>query len=608
MDNKYQEKLEGLLRQKNKEISLLMAGIRDITSSLDKEYVLTQIIKNALTVIPNGETGFLMLYDPSIERLVPKTAVGFNQKINHFTTKIGEGITGKVFEDGKARIYDTNSKIYQDMSNLSKENFDILHASLSDHFNIRTAIGVPVSVNKERIGVLVVHQFNSVCKLSMDDVKILQGFADQAAIAIQNARLYSEVKVRLHEITKLSEQLREKNEFLQKRNKIHETLTEFSLKNQGVENIINEISRMIDSDVYFMSYLENDYYPMKIRKRPPLSINEIMLISVGDKKSKYFDVFEEGNSESYYVYPIVNGSIFLGSFIVSNHPPLSKLAKVTIEQGAALLALELIRKQTLTEIQYKKTREFFNDILENKDEDYLQQKGNELGLNVSDYLFCVIFQTPQQDDVQKLETTMHRLISMIKKIMSNVDFVIYATNNQVVLLLSTSHPDTHKVVRNNLDMFVKDWITVEKTPCQIGIGNLYKGIIHVKKSYREAEKALTYLVSHKKSGVMFYKDMGLNRLFLNQDSREINVFIQEVFEPLKSEVAKRNELEETLVTYISMNKSVNATAKKLHIHTNTLYQRLRKVEKLLNIDFNNTEDTLKVQLACHMMETFNKST
>ncbi|WP_227939338.1 helix-turn-helix domain-containing protein [Alkalihalobacillus deserti] len=607
MDNNYQYKLEEMIRKKNKEIDLLMEGIRSITSSLDKEYVLTQIIKNALTVIPNGETGFLMLYDPSIDRLIPRTVIGFNDNIKNFKTKIGEGITGKVFEDGKARIYDSSSKIYEEMGNLSNENFKILHASLSNNMQIKTAIGVPVSVNKKRIGVMIVHQFNNECKLSLDDVNLLQGFADQAAIAIQNARLYSEVKSRLQEITELSEQLQEKNEFLLKRNKIHETLTEFSLQNQGAEKITNEISRMINSPVYFMSYLENKFYPIKIRNKTPLSIDELMLLSFDYKKPKYIDIVDEKVNQRFYFYPVINGSIFLGCFIVSSNPPLTKLEKITIEQGASVLALELIRKQTLTEIQYKKTGEFFYEILENKDEDYLRHKGNEFGLNLTDYLFCVIFQTSQQEDVQKLDTKIHRLISVIRKIMFNVNFVIYATNNKVILLVSISNLDTQKEILNRLEMFVKDWITVEKSPYSIGIGNIYNGISNIKKSYNEAEKAVSYLVNHQRIGIMLYTDIGLNRLFLNQDSKEIMVFIEETFEPLRNEFGSRNDLEKTLVTYISTNKSINSTAEQLHIHTNTLYQRLRKIEKLLNIDFNNPEDTLKVQLACHMIETFNKS-
>ncbi|WP_396020643.1 helix-turn-helix domain-containing protein [Bacillus sp. ISL-101] len=36
-----------------------------------------------------------------------------------------------------------------------------------------------------------------------------------------------------------------------------------------------------------------------------------------------------------------------------------------------------------------------------------------------------------------------------------------------------------------------------------------------------------------------------------------------------------------------------------------MYQRLKKIEEALNLSFNNTEDMLKIELACHLKRTFN---
>lgn len=36
----------------------------------------------------------------------------------------------------------------------------------------------------------------------------------------------------------------------------------------------------------------------------------------------------------------------------------------------------------------------------------------------------------------------------------------------------------------------------------------------------------------------------------------------------------------------------------------TLYQWLKKIEKQLNLSFDNSEDALKIQLGCHLRETF----
>jgi DNA-binding PucR family transcriptional regulator len=55
---------------------------------------------------------------------------------------------------------------------------------------------------------------------------------------------------------------------------------------------------------------------------------------------------------------------------------------------------------------------------------------------------------------------------------------------------------------------------------------------------------------------------------------------------------------------MSFNKSAVLTAKALDIHINTLYQRLKRIETLMNIHLDNPEDMLKIQLAYHLKETF----
>ncbi|MER2089534.1 MAG: helix-turn-helix domain-containing protein [Sporosarcina sp.] len=50
--------------------------------------------------------------------------------------------------------------------------------------------------------------------------------------------------------------------------------------------------------------------------------------------------------------------------------------------------------------------------------------------------------------------------------------------------------------------------------------------------------------------------------------------------------------------------SATKTAEKLHIHINTLYQRIRKIEHLLQLDLNDNEDSLKIHLACHLRSTY----
>jgi len=53
-----------------------------------------------------------------------------------------------------------------------------------------------------------------------------------------------------------------------------------------------------------------------------------------------------------------------------------------------------------------------------------------------------------------------------------------------------------------------------------------------------------------------------------------------------------------------LNQSAVETARKLHIHVNSFYQRMKRIEELLDLSLDDPEDMLKIQLACHLKNTF----
>lgn len=149
---------------------------------------------------------------------------------------------------------------------------------------------------------------------------------------------------------------------------------------------------------------------------------------------------------------------------------------------------------------------------------------------------------------------------------------------------------------------MEKWTTSKTPALSIGIGGLYQGLEYVSKSNDEATRSLSFLLKQNKAGLMLYEEIGINRLFLNQEPSDIENYINEILSPLQQQ--KSGELELTLKTYIAANRSVQATAERLHIHTNTLYLRLRKIEEILGVDLNDSEGWMKVYLACHLSEVY----
>jgi transcriptional regulator with GAF, ATPase, and Fis domain len=331
------------------ELEKLIEGIRSITSSLDLDELLTKIVTNTRTVIPGGDACYLQIYDQKTGLLVPKAYSSLNHNIQNFKTRVGESITGKTFQDGRTRILHSTEEIYEEMDNISDDNSYYLHAALLGDNLPNALMCTPVSIGEKRIGVMTIHVYKHR-KLTNRHLQLVEGFAGQAAIAIQNAQLYTEVRNRLREVTELSEQLRVKNELLLKGSQIHDTLTRLSLQNQGVGAIVRELNRMMTLPVSFIGYLEGEYYPKQTDRFPAFSTDEISKI-FSKRQTPTFAQVSDG--QKYYLYPLINRTVFLGCLVVTlSGASITRMDKTCIEQGGSVLTLELVKKHTLAEVYY----------------------------------------------------------------------------------------------------------------------------------------------------------------------------------------------------------------------------------------------------------------
>ncbi|WP_429841512.1 helix-turn-helix domain-containing protein [Brevibacillus sp. FIR094] len=589
---------EEKMTAKAEESKKLFEGIRSISATLDVHQIVRGIIGNALAVIPAADAGLLHLYDPSIDRLIPKATVGFHDTVfKDLKMCVGESIAGKVFEEGIPRLYKTSQETTHAMKDISADNFHSLnHAKTLRDLN--GLLCVPISREEKRIGVLVLHQFHQENVFTEYDLDLLQGFADQTSIALQNAELYAEVKQAYEHMAAISAELQAKHDDLIQRNHIHESIKQLSLQNKGAETIVKALSKMTGYSIYFADWLEQKMYPEKSalffswdelytlvnKRRQPVSVN---LFSPSS-----------GADQLFCLYPLINGSIFLGCLMIPlDERGLSDLARMTVEQGNAVLILDLVKKQSISSVLYKRAHDLFQELIASKGNE-LFDRARSMGLQPQATYYVVYAHLTQCHDLALLEANIHRLITRWKWEFSKTQMFVYGFHNHVTLLISRDGKD----IRERLQQASYEWGLGKEASLSIGVGSMASGIEQISKSYEEAKKAAHYLTNRSRYGVLHYKDLGVNRLMLNQSQADIDAFIQDVFAPFWQDPEKYQEWEQTIIAYMKCSQSPQLTAKELHIHVNTLYQRLRKVEELLHIDLRNPEDLLKLQLACHLRQ------
>ncbi len=174
------EQLTRNLQQRVKELTVLYSIGQSVSALLDLEELLERIVEAAV-YITRAEEGFLLLRDQNADELYLRAAKNLGeQRAQRMRMPIEDTLAGQVVRSGKPVRLDKASA----GANLK----------VKTGFLVRAILQVPLTVGNHAIGVLAVDNQQAERTFSENDQYLLSALADYAAIAIENARLYSEVK------------------------------------------------------------------------------------------------------------------------------------------------------------------------------------------------------------------------------------------------------------------------------------------------------------------------------------------------------------------------------------------------------------------------------
>ncbi len=170
------------LKDRLAELSALYEVGKSVTSTLNLDEVLSLIAQKA-TKIMKAKACTLRLIHDNKQDLALKASFGVNHNSHILKRlKVGESISGRAAKTGRAYIVNDlyNSKQYKYLDLAKKEGFCSL-------------ITTPLIERSRVIGVISVYSRHRG-QYYRDDIKLLSMFADQAAIAIENARLFEQAQ------------------------------------------------------------------------------------------------------------------------------------------------------------------------------------------------------------------------------------------------------------------------------------------------------------------------------------------------------------------------------------------------------------------------------
>ena len=178
------------LKLKQSQLRALMSVGQMINSSRGLRRVLEEVMDSLISLM-RAERGFLMLREPNGE-LAVRIARGIaHVNLDEEAFKVSRTVVRKVVESN-APVLTTNAQ--------ADPRFD---AQLSvAAYQLRSILCVPLKLKEELIGVLYVDNRAHAGIFKEHDLELISAFADQAAVAIDSARLFEDLQESHRELEK----------------------------------------------------------------------------------------------------------------------------------------------------------------------------------------------------------------------------------------------------------------------------------------------------------------------------------------------------------------------------------------------------------------------
>ena len=277
-----------------KQLTTLNEITKQLTSTLEHEPLLQNILESAVQIL-DCEAGSLFMVDEDTEELIFTVTVGpAASDLIGKRIPAGQGIVGEAVET-RAPVVENNTSASKDWSKSTDEETGFITQAL---------LAVPLQIKGNVIGVIEIINKKDKLPFVDADKNLLTAFAGQAAVAIENARLYTltdqELNARVEELSIMQRIDRELNASLETDRAMRTTLEWAMRRSEAEAGLIGNLVE--DEGVHIMAHEGyGNQLEMYEDKALPLELSAMI------------EATESGQPQTLQLNPLEQGSLLLGT-------------------------------------------------------------------------------------------------------------------------------------------------------------------------------------------------------------------------------------------------------------------------------------------------------
>lgn len=386
------------------------------------------------------------------------------------------------------------------------------------------------------------------------------------------------------------------------------------MNNHGLEVLLQRLRLLIDEDIilldkHFYMYGENQkdsnfeqmqatrstFYQQTENKKEALSI-----VKINDDNCFFFSLYA---GEEHYGY------IFL-----REQPGM--MIDICIEQITytlpAILSYLVKEKEILQAHQSYKDQFLYNLLYNNLEYEHgLIFQGKQWGWDFSKPTQLMVMRLNPINDTSTSDIDLHVVMKEIRTVVARsfLQSITTLIQGNIVIIIFTSYNNTPNELKGQMisiaSQIYKDIQQAHKNVlCEIGLGRYYPSNMELFRSFYEAKVALELgKYEFTQHTVWHFEDIGVARLLSNVQIDILqNYFDEKLGELVLLDDENEDFYVETLESFYIHNGDINKTAEHLFIHPNTLRKRIKKLEAILNADFDQLEDLFNIFVALKIMK------
>ncbi|MBB4682680.1 helix-turn-helix domain-containing protein [Amycolatopsis jiangsuensis] len=546
-------------RRRGQELSALFSSARELAQLRDVDELLSRLVERAHDLVGTDVT-YLSEFDAGSRELHVRTTLGtVAPTFPGLRVPPGMGLASMVVE-GRRPCWTSS---YAGMTQAPHESG--IDAAVRAE-GLVSLLGVPLLAGEEVIGVLfAANRFEHA--FSPEEISLLSAFADHAAVVLQTARLLARTQAAAEETRRAYGELARHVEAMERASGVHSDLTSLVLQGGDAGEVATALGRALRCRV-------------SILDETAAAKDEAVRRSRRSGRC----VTADGGAVA---VAVMAGSTLLGALVLEKgEVEFGPVERRTAERAAQITALLRLKQDALSEAEQRVRGDLLADLVSG-DPDRLADvagRARARGIRLEDLRSVVVLAVPT-DQQRQAARAARRGAALVGE---HADHIVALTVDEDPAAAGRA---VHAVVREALGAPVLAVAgAVRELPAGLGA------------EVEAAEACARALPALGLSDTAVTTDEYLPyAAMFGPDNARVPAFVRRVVGPVLDWDAEHSgTLLPTLAAYLGHRMSPVAAARALHVHKNTVLQRLERVGELLGTDWQDADRLFRLTVAVRL--------